>query len=252
MSIDKEKYIKECFEREDIITQEKNKVYVLGTLLGVEEEGIFNGREHYIVLMKTEREKNKPLLVWVVFRKEQKTKDLILRGNKVFIEGYMATTYTFNSKAVTHTFIVPEKVYEIDKDIEIEKKRDFYLNYTVNNRVILEGRINIEPWREYIPPADNYVTRFSIDYEVKGKKRSMYCTVWDTVNDIEELKKGQRIRIVGSFNLLKKERGLKIENGVVVESRKNKLDSYVIVAQRIEILEDVEEKKEQEENKNEN
>jgi hypothetical protein len=215
---------------------DKNKVYVLGELLGIEEDGEFLNKEHVIVLLKTEREKNKPLYVWVVFPNTNDTKDLIKKGNKVFIEGSMYTSYSFNDKAVSHTFIVPEEVSEVVEDFEIEKSNEFYLNFTVNNRVILEGKINNDPWREFIPPANNFVTRFSIEYECGKEVRSIYCTLWDTVNDVGDLKRDQLIKVVGSFNLLKKERGLKVVNGVVVEARKNKLDSYVIVVQKITLV----------------
>lgn len=225
------------FNKTDFET-DKNKVFILGELLGIEEKGNFLGKEHVIVLVKTERDKNKALYVWTVLPDTIETRELISSGNKVFIEGRMGTSYNFNDRAVSHTFIVPDEISEVTEKIELDKKDEFYLNYTINNRVILEGTINTEPWREFIPPANNYVTRFSMEYENDGEKRSIYCTLWDTVNDIGKLKKDQIVKVVGSFNLLKKERGLVIENGIIVESRKNKLDSYVIVVQKIIILND--------------
>lgn len=218
--------------------QYDNKVFVLGELLGVEESGLYNGIQQDLVLMKTERAGNKPLYVWIVLPKHEKTTALIKRKGKVFIEGFMTISYTFNNRAVSHTFIVPKKVDILTEEVEIEKSSDFYMNYTVNNRVILEGVVSGEPWREYIPPADNSVTRFLLEIKVGNKKRKIYCTMWDTVNDIEDFKVGMNVRVVGSYNMLKKERGLVIKDGIVVESKKNKLDSYVVVVQRIELIED--------------
>lgn len=226
--------VREIFSRSDY-SGETNYVSVFGQVLGIEERGVYGGREQTVVLMRTEREWNKAMYVWILMEDTATLRDRLVRGAYVLVEGKMATKYGFNKLAVSHTFILPDRVMEIvDEVSEMERHDEFYLNYTVNNRVVLEGTILNEPWREYIPPAKSYVTRFAFEYELYGKRRKIYCTVWDTVTGSGSLKKGDRIRVTGSFSLLKKERGLVIKDGVILEARKNKLDSYVIVVQRIE------------------
>lgn len=232
---DLEKNVKNAFDKDSFV-EDSNKVWVVAKLLGIEEAGFYGGSDKNIVLAKTSRGDNKDQYVWVVLSKEEEMTKLVINESLVFIEGYMSTSYVFNSRAVSHTFIVPDNINRLEGEVELEKKDDFYLNYTMNNRVVLEGVIDKEPWREFIPPANNYVTRFSIKYKENGKSRSMYCTVWDTVNDVKDLSKGKKVKVIGSFNLLKKSRGLQVKDGYVTEVKKNKLDSYVIVVQRIELL----------------
>ena len=218
------------------VTGSSNRVLLYGELLGVEETGVCNGVSSDIVLMRTERDRNKALYVWVALPSAMGIRERIGDGMYVYVEGFMETVYTFNDLAVSHTFVVPELFCEVDGLFELPTTDEFYLNYTMNNRVEIEGVVNKEPWREYIPPARNYVTRFSIEYEVRGRKRSIYCTMWDTVNEVGLIERGDRVSIVGSFSLLKKDRGLEYGDGVVTAVRKNKLDSYVIVVQRLERL----------------
>ena len=108
----------------------------------------------------------------------------------------------------------------------------------MGNRVIIEGKILEGIWIEHIPTVNKDVTRFLMEIDVKGKKRNVYCSMWDTINNIEELKSGLEVRVIGSYAMLKKERGLVIKDGIVVESRKNKLDSYVVMVQKIELIND--------------
>lgn len=226
-------YITDKFNEEILC---ENKVLILGSILGIEEEGIFEGEKSYVVLIKTERSKNKALYIWVLFKDKELLDGLISKDGLIFIEGKMCNHYRFNEKAISHTFIVPDSITSVDDYVEIGKSDKFHLNFTVNNRVCLEGSIVSEPWREFIPPANNYVTRFLLKFNFNGEESSVYCTIWDTVNNLGTLKKDMKIRVIGSFSLLKKERGLLVEDGVVIESKKNKLDSYVIVVQHIELV----------------
>lgn len=225
-----------------LLDSETNKVSLIGEFIGIEEDGFYNGKRSIVVLFKTNRDKNKSLYVWVGFENNNKNVNFILDNlNKtVYIEGYLNVTYTFNDKAVSHTFIIPE-IIDILKEEEIleinnTNVSDFVTSYTVNNRVLLEGKIVGEVWKEFIEPVNNHVTRFQIEISINDKLRRIYCTVWDTVNDIEELKAGLNIRVIGSYTMLKKERGLIYKDGYVIESRKNKLDSYVVIVQKINLL----------------
>lgn len=217
----------------------KNKGLFYGEFLGQEEDGVFNNMEYTLVLMKTARDNNKPLFIWVALPKTRETKEFITKntGKKVLVEGYICVTYNFNDKAVSHTFIVPEILEEVDEVI-LDNHEDFYMSYTMGNRVIIEGKILEGIWIEHIPTVNKDVTRFLMEIDVKGKKRNVYCSMWDTINNIEELKSGLEVCVIGSYAMLKKERGLVIKDGIVVESRKNKLDSYVVMVQKIELIND--------------
>ena len=225
-----------------LLDNESNKVSLIGEFLGIEEEGLYNGKRSMVVLFKTNRDKNKPLYVWIGFEDNKTNTNFILDNlnKKVYIEGYLTVVPVFNDKAISHTFIVPE-IIDILSDEEVNginnvNVSDFVTSYTVNNRVVLEGKIVGEVWKEFIEPVNNHVTRFQIEIDVNNKKRRIYCTVWDTVKDNEEVKTGIEVRIVGSYTMLKKERGLYYKNGYIIESRKNKLDSYVVIVQKINLL----------------
>ena len=213
-----------------------NRVVLYGEVLGVEESGDYMGVASDLVLVRTSRSSNKGMYVWVLVSREVGLSRLVGDGMYVYVEGYLNTVYTFNDLAISHTFVVPEVMCEYEGLMELPSDADFALNYTLNNRVELVGVVDREPWREYIPPVRNYVTRFSVEYEVEGRKRRVYCTVWDSVNELGELRKGDRLRLLGSFTMLKKERDLEYGDGVVTHARKNKLDSYVVIVQRMERL----------------
>lgn len=221
------------------LSDSSNRVVLYGEVLGVEEDGDYMGIPSDLVLVRTCRSRNKGMYVWVLVSKDVGIRDLVGDGMYVYVEGYLNTVYTFNDLAVSHTFVVPEVLCEYEGLFELPSASDFSLNYTLHNRVELVGVVDREPWREYIPPAKASVTRFSVEYEVEGRKRRVYCTVWDSVNDLGEIRKGDCLRLLGSFTMLKKERDLEYGDGVVTHSRKNKLDSYVVIVQSLELLDRV-------------
>lgn len=218
---------------------DSNSISLYGKFLGVEEQGIYKNTEYFVVLMETYRNKQKPYYVWVLLDTNTIEAIKLHKDSRFYVEGNLNVSYTFNEKAITHTFVVPKEILKLEEStqpIEFPRNETFHENFTVGNRTIVEGKITDNIWKEGISGTDKEITKFQISTLIDNKVRKLYCSVFDN-NPVKDLiKEGAYVTLVGSFTMLKKERGLLIENFEVVESKKNKLDSYVIIVQHIDIL----------------
>lgn len=236
ISPDNENYVSHIFvETNRKVKAQDNRIFALGTLLGVEEVGYHNGVEKFLVLMKTERYENKPQYLWVVLEKNDANFEMILQQKVMLIEGYVDNCTTFNNLARSHTFMVPEKMTETVNNKCLKGPAPFHLDYTVNNRTLTQGVIVGKPWKEEIPKIDQTVVRFKVEVVAEHLVKEIYVSIWEKRLKGKELKDGMNIQFIGSLNMLKKERELVIENGYVVSSKKNKLDSNLIVIQHLKL-----------------
>lgn len=182
-----------------------NEAYIIGKIIKVEGEGIHGGVRQVIVCVEELRESEKKNHVLLLLPKCESTFKLIEKKSVIKAEGILTSSYTFNNNEKKHTYIVPSNVEVLDKEYKLEAEEEFYLNYTLYNRVIMRGKVCSEPTFRYIESVGKGLYRFKINYEGDGGKESnINCTLWETVNDINKLSKGDKIFIVGSFKITNK------------------------------------------------
>lgn len=227
-------YINDTYEQLTLSTPEPNKLILLGELLGIEESGFYRGNRYSLVLMRTVRAHNKPHYLWLILPENDETLRMVQENQVVYIEGHLIVTPSFNNRAISHTFVEPSTLLVVPENIGITEAEDFPLNYTLCNRVVLEGKVIGVPWKETIPPLNKSVTRFPMLIQVNNTIRKIYCTIWEDMNTIGPIENGMILRVLGSYTMLKKERNLTIKDGYVTNCLKNKLDSYVVLVQQLQ------------------
>ena len=214
----------------------QNKAMLVGDLIEIEETGIYAGIEQVIVLVETTRRGGKRHFALAVMPKCEDTDRLVENKARVFIEGYIATSFNFNSYMTKHQFVVPNRVVELEKNYEPRDMEDFYLNYTLLNRVVMQGVVHTNPSELYIEKTGLYIYKFKLRYmDVGGREKTVNCDMWETVNDLPDLRKDMNIRVVGGFEI-RNEKVLSMMGEKVGNSKdgnRGKETSYKILVQKI-------------------
>lgn len=205
----------------------ENKALVVGKIMKIYEKGMFNDVASVLVLLKPLEVRGKVNYSLVLLPDCEKTYEYI--GKNVYVEGSLKTSYMFNDNEKKYVFVEPSIIEEVDDNYKIPEEGEFYKDYTRYNRVILEGEIISDLIYKYIKDRKYGMTRFKLRL-LEGSD-SVNCIVWDMVP--YKVKKGDRIKIVGSMVVLSK----RIINSVD-EREENEQTSYLIIVQKINNLKD--------------
>ena len=213
-----------------------NKAYIIGKILRLESKGVHDGVNQVLVCVEDLRESKKRNHALVLLPDCASTNELIEKNAIIHAEGILTASYTFNNLEKKHIFIVPNTVKELPEDFKLDPIDEFYLNYTLYNRVILRGVISSEPTTRYIDSVGRSLMRFKLNFLGDGgREKSINCTLWETVNDLSHIKKGDEVGIIASFNItnrytLSRERS-EAENKETKETKD--YTSYNLLVQKI-------------------
>ena len=223
-----------------------NNVFIVGDIVGVEGEGIYSGIRQKLVLIKTTRKGSKSHYVTVILPHCESTEKLIRNRTKVMITGKIDASFTFNTQNVKHMFIKPYGIKELPRDFSIEDTGEFYIDYTIYNRVILEGEVVGTPTKKLIKSSGLYLYKFKIKFLGEGNKyRTANCTLWETVKDNVNIKEGLNIRIisclsVNSDNIISIDDSIKKGQDTNIENNSNTFYNYYnLIVQKIYDLDKV-------------
>lgn len=219
-----------------------NDAFIVGDIVGIEERGIHAGVEQLLVLVRTHRKGSKSHFVLVMLPDCSETLDLIDKKSRIIIQGKLDVSFTFNFENSKYVFINPSKITEVNRDFKMKELKEFYLNYTLYNRVILEGQIIGEPTRKFIKSSGVYLNKFKLKLKgMDGKNKTVNCTLWETVKDMVELRDGLNIKVVSSLSTNNSKIVGMEKNTPKVEGTVN-YNYYNLIVQKIYDLDNIPEK----------
>lgn len=179
-----------------------NKSHVIGEITDLLGEGIHRGEEYYLVLVRAIKVEGRRNYVSVILPKEEEYKNLIDKKAIIYAEGAVVSSFNFNDNEVKHIYINPYKIEEVKEEFKVERENEFYVNYTLCNRVVLKGVVDNKSTVKYIESMGMNLTKFRL----KSKSGATFnCTLWDTVKSIEDITEGLPVEIVGSMSVLTKD-----------------------------------------------
>lgn len=209
-----------------------NRAYILGDIVRVEGRGVHRGIRQLLVLVKSCKKIGKKSYSLVVLPDCKETESKVKRNARIYAEGILEVSYTFNNDEVKHVFVQPEVVKEIEGDVGVEQDIDFYMNYTMYNRVVLNAVINTQPHKRRVKSSRAGLNKFKIKFKGGGGRyRTINCILWDTVNDLPELDVGMRVKVIGSLLVLNSD--IVDSNRTDDYSGKNKRTTYTLIIQKV-------------------
>lgn len=222
----------------NIIDSTENKAYIIGKITGEYCRGSHLGVNQVLVLVEDLRKAGKKCYVLVMLPDCESTTELVNKKAIVLASGVLTSSYIFNGDDVKHVFIEPDNVKELSEDFSLEEVKQFYLNYTLYNRTVLKGEISTDPTYKIVKSVGRGLYKFKLKFrDNTNKQKTVNCTLWDTVNELTKLEKGDNILIVGSMNTTNR-----ITLGLTTNTEEKDYTTYNMLVQKIVDLDNSPEK----------
>lgn len=199
----------------------KNMAYTIGTLERVLDKGVYEGVKYLLVEVKSLKDKTSVAYTHIILPDSETSLEKINNKELVFAQGILVATFGFNTNAVKHVFIKPDVVKVLEKDFETEKLKDFCLEYTKYNRIVLDCEVYNDTVEKLSKKGDRKFKSFKILFtDEKENSRTMACMIWDTIDGLPQIKKGDKIKIVGSMYIkdIKEKEGMKTHYTIYVQN----------------------------------